>query len=135
MAVSLRDGWVRLTETERSIATGQLTTGEGLSWGRALRTRRVPCRSLDSLLRTNDPPDFVKIDVEGHEVAVVAGGCELFTRVRPKVLIEVHRAEFGQRIRRMLPGYDLVELRHEPPVHRGSFTWHNHFWLTGSTYA
>lgn len=35
---------------------------------------------------------FVKIDVEGHEVEVLAGACETITRCRPTVLIEVKDA-------------------------------------------
>lgn len=132
IAISATNGHVRLTETEHSITTGQLTTGEGLSWGRALRTRRVPCRTLDSLLGTNPVPDFVKIDVEGHELAVIAGGCRLFSEFCPDVLIEVHREANGPEIRRLLSDYLFTELRHGPPVPVGSYTWHNQYWMVGT---
>jgi FkbM family methyltransferase len=33
-------------------------------------------------------PDFLKIDVEGHELAVLAGGCQTLERYRPALLVE-----------------------------------------------
>lgn len=54
----------------------------------------VDVAALDSLDAAHGfgAVDFVKIDVEGHEAAVIAGGREFFTRESPLVMIEV-RAE------------------------------------------
>ena len=47
---------------------------------------RVPCRPLDSFALPRI--GFVKIDVEGHELAVLEGARELLERDRPNLLIE-----------------------------------------------
>jgi FkbM family methyltransferase len=49
----------------------------------------VPVRTLDSY--DLDGLDFVKIDVEGHELEVLAGAFETLQRNRPITLIEVRR--------------------------------------------
>ena len=130
-AVGREDGDLRLDITELSFRTGQLVSpGRPLPvWGGRRGTRTVPCRSLDSLMMHNPPPDFVKVDVEGGEVEVIAGGRVLFDRVRPQIIIEVHRAEHGDEIRRRLPRYDLVELRHGTYVKAGGQMYNNHYWL------
>jgi hypothetical protein len=51
---------------------------------------RVLLRTLDSLL--NEPLkriDFIKIDVEGHELQVISGGKKLIQRWKPSLLIEI----------------------------------------------
>lgn len=45
-------------------------------------------------------PAFIKIDVEGHELAVVEGGKDLIARARPTLLIEL--------IDRQNPGYEAA---------------------------
>ncbi len=50
--------------------TGAIGSFKDVSWeGRA----RVPALTLDQLVERHGLPDFVKIDVEGHEGAVLAG--------------------------------------------------------------
>jgi FkbM family methyltransferase len=53
---------------------------------------KVVVRRLDDLLREGviQPPDFVKIDVEGAEVAVIEGAKELLLRYGPTLMIELH---------------------------------------------
>jgi FkbM family methyltransferase len=50
----------------------------------------VPLRSLDSIAAEAgfDRVDLVKIDVEGHEAAVLAGSSEMLQRFRPAVIFE-----------------------------------------------
>jgi FkbM family methyltransferase len=47
----------------------------------------VPCRRLDEL--DLPPLGMIKIDVEGHERAVLAGGLATLTRDRPVLLVEI----------------------------------------------
>lgn len=133
VAVGRADGRMRLDVAEYSINTGQLVSpGRPLpGWGDRRGSRYIPCRSLDSLLMHNDPPDFVKVDVEGSEIEVLAGGHTLFDRVRPHVIVEVHRQEHGPMVRELLDHYDITELRHGDYIQRDGRMWRNHFWLVG----
>lgn len=132
-AVSDHDGEITLDVADRSIGTGQLVTGPGLPmWGERTGTRTVKATTLDSLLATYGPPDFVKVDVEGHECQVLAGGTRLFTEVRPYVIVEVHRAENELGVRGYLPGYDLTVLRHGDYVRKDGVVYQNHYWIHGS---
>lgn len=49
---------------------------------------RVPMQRLDSLLRSEDSIDVVKIDVEGAELGVLRGGEQTIQRCRPLILFE-----------------------------------------------
>jgi len=53
---------------------------------------KVTVRRLDDLLIDGviQPPDFVKIDVEGAEVEVIEGAQETLIRHRPTLIIELH---------------------------------------------
>jgi len=56
----------------------------------ALRTVEVKLNSLDDLLLAKTTNvDFIKIDVEGHELEVVTGAKKLLMRDQPPLLIEV----------------------------------------------
>lgn len=126
-AVSDHDGELVLQEAATSISTGQLVSHEGLHWGPLVGTRTVPCLTLDTLSVEYGPPDFIKIDTEGHEVEVVRGGSRVFT-AKPTVVIEVHRQENEAPLRELLPHYDLVKVEHwglrpHSPIRQ------NHFWL------
>jgi FkbM family methyltransferase len=60
-------------------------------------TVQVPVRTLDSL---NLLPSFVKVDIEGHELAMLRGAEATITRSRPVLLLEIdyrHRNEVGKR--------------------------------------
>jgi FkbM family methyltransferase len=54
--------------------------------GAEVRTVTVPCHRLDTL--DLSPVGFMKIDVEGHELAVLRGAEGLLTRDRPNLLVE-----------------------------------------------
>jgi FkbM family methyltransferase len=104
----------------------------------AATTRRVETRTLDDLLANVDlPVSFIKIDVEGHERAVLEGGQHAVARHKPNLLIEIegrfnktriqetfdqviamgYRGEFidGQGIRRPLDQFNLD--LHQNPRH------------------
>lgn len=53
-------------------------------------TRTVEIRRLDDVLTDIDRPvSFIKIDVEGHESAVLRGAAETIARYKPNMLIEI----------------------------------------------
>lgn len=51
---------------------------------------RVPARTMAQIIDEQGlRPDFIKIDVEGHELAVIQGAADYLSRHRPPLLIEV----------------------------------------------
>ena len=101
-------------------------------------TREVQTRTLDDLLADVDRPvSFIKIDVEGHERAVLEGGQRAMARHKPNLIIEIegrfndtpiqdtfdqviamgYRGEFidGDGVRRPLDQFDLDI--HQDPRH------------------
>lgn len=56
-------------------------------------TIQVEAVSLDEYSATFGPPDFVKCDVEGAEVAVFRGAQRLLIEKRPGILCEMHSEE------------------------------------------
>ncbi|MGE0829863.1 MAG: FkbM family methyltransferase [Hyphomonadaceae bacterium] len=55
--------------------------------GGAHATARIETRRLDSL--SLPPIGFIKIDVEGHELAVIEGGRALIARDKPVLIVEI----------------------------------------------
>lgn len=57
----------------------------------------VPVRRLDGLVAdgTVPPPDFLKVDVEGHALPLLRGARETLTRHRPAAVVEVHPVSGG----------------------------------------
>ena len=53
----------------------------------------VEAVSLDQYTASNPPPDFLKCDVEGAEVAVFQGATRLLSGKRPICLVEMHSPE------------------------------------------
>lgn len=60
---------------------------------RRVRRVRVAIRTLDGLFSGLDRIDFVKCDVEGHELPVIRGAESLMRNYRPAWLIEVSGAD------------------------------------------
>ena len=70
---------------------------------------RVTAVSLDDFLRQgNRAPDVLKVNVEGGECEVLKGCEELFSRVRPALICEVHRAEAASWIASWLSTKEYV---------------------------
>jgi FkbM family methyltransferase len=71
----------------------------------AVRSVRVPSRRLDSL--ELDDMGFIKIDVEGHELAMLRGAEQTLSRCRPILLSEAedrHRPDAVDSVRTYLTG-------------------------------
>jgi FkbM family methyltransferase len=85
-AVLDHDGTVSF-QAEGSIGSG-ITETSGRSGGETT----VPAVSLATLLARHrfERPDFIKMDIEGAEVRVLAGSAGLLAQLRPRLLIESH---------------------------------------------
>jgi FkbM family methyltransferase len=68
-------------------ATVAESNSAALESGRVIETVVAPMKTLDSFKLTN--VGFVKIDVEGHEEAVLHGGRETLKREKPNLMIEI----------------------------------------------
>jgi FkbM family methyltransferase len=135
-AVTGMDGPVTLTVQDAHIAKGQLTSAnaDGQDWGKILDRRTVPGATLDTLAERHGTPDFIKVDVEGHDALVVLGGLRTIIERKPQLFIEVHNADLGWRIRQMIGnayGDRLRAVRH-PHYPPGSWGESNHFWLVAT---
>lgn len=61
------------------------------------KTELVETQTLDYYCYTNNiQPDFLKIDVEGHELNVLKGGLEILTEYKPKILVEIEARHAGK---------------------------------------
>jgi FkbM family methyltransferase len=81
------------------LAIGEATATASFGGGTGSGSRRlckngaiqVQVRKLDDLAREFDlAPQHVKIDVEGHELAVLHGGAQLLNRCRPTIYLSTH---------------------------------------------
>lgn len=92
-AVAAGAGVARFVIAARGRASNALELSGGRSqMGGAREVVLVPTLSLDLLLDALPPPGFVKIDVEGAELAVLQGAERLLREVRPSIYIEVDAA-------------------------------------------
>lgn len=111
--------------------------------GREYRALNVATCRLDDMI--TDDVGFMKVDVEGHELAVLRGGASLIRRCKPNLIVEIEEVHTGRRMEDMLAevcdmGYDCFALRngcltalkfidlevnHRNPAHRRDyiFNW------------
>lgn len=83
-------------------------------WGARVREAiAVDVRTLDSVVATLPSPDVIKIDVEGHALAVLRGGVKTLQYAEPVLFIEIHTdtVEEGGTLRELLEdiGYEISE--------------------------
>ena len=59
---------------------------------RSVKSISVPSYDLPNFLQDKECPNFIKMDVEGHEVQILDAGLEYFTKQETsiKILLEVH---------------------------------------------
>ena len=60
---------------------------------------KVPCYTLDTFLKNKRYPNFIKMDIEGHETQVFEGALEYFTNNNhgeTNILLEVHPQFYGK---------------------------------------
>lgn len=135
LAVSDVDGHINLLELPDKIDTGQLVSDgiTGMEWSsddpnRTLR--QVPARRLDTLLDEMEQPDFIKVDVEGHELRVLHGAARMLSDIRPAWLIEFHSSDLAHECSRILVEHDytVMTVRH-PHYAKNSDLYFQHGWL------
>lgn len=111
---------------------GTIAASNPLEGAGEVQLHTVRCARLDDYLLA--PVGFIKIDVEGHERAVLAGARDTLARNRPLVLVEVeerHSAGSVAGVARFFQefdcnGYFLLEGRlrpiaeFDPPTHQDS---------------
>ena len=56
----------------------------------------VPVARLDDVLPDTEPVDFIKIDVEGAQAALLRGAGEVLKRSRPVIVMECHVDELAE---------------------------------------
>jgi FkbM family methyltransferase len=140
IAVSDHDGDITLLAMPGKIDTGQLVSqATAVDWTHPdspdTQLRTVPARSLDSLSSELPPPDFIKVDVEGHEDKVLDGACGLIADHQPSWLIEFHSPDLHAFCRDLLIryGYHVATIRH-PHYYPGTPMWFAHGWLSADWY-
>ncbi|SME91517.1 methyltransferase, FkbM family [Tistlia consotensis] len=115
-AVAERTGRQRFQSDPVTGATGGLEA-EGLvpfvtlHYGMAVPVIEVETLRLDDLLDGRQPPDLVKLDIEGGELPALRGAPRLLSEVRPVLLLEVsaRRDETVALLR--AAGYRLYDAR------------------------
>ena len=63
------------------------------------------------------PPDFIKIDIEGHELAALEGGRETILRYRPELFLEMHGETIREKKEKVRRITDLLTGVHYHIVH------------------
>jgi FkbM family methyltransferase len=124
-ALSDMDGITSLFINDGWIERGQLTSfGNGQS-------RLINCRRLDTVVEAVGPPDFIKIDVEGHEARVVLGALETLVNHHPTLFIEVHNTHIGYQLNTILtPIYGEAPTIHRHPNYEiNSEFYMNHYFI------
>lgn len=132
VACSATPGTITLRETALTGSLGELFTGDSLPWGEHVGYRDVEAVTLDDLTRLYGTPDFIKIDTEGHESQVLAGGVDTLL-TRPAFVIEIHSQENGAAVRHSLNAADLPYQVHHHNAYRTDSPWRqHHYWLVST---
>jgi FkbM family methyltransferase len=73
----------------------------------------VRCDTVDRLVADGavPPPDFMKVDVEGHEAAALHGATATVTQHRPIMAIDLHHPQADRSVGRFLIDHDYVAFR------------------------
>jgi FkbM family methyltransferase len=127
IALSDREGEAEL-EIHASPTWAKLDTSSHTSFKRdsELSGRvRVEVSTIDAQLARVAPPDLVKMDIEGAEVAALQGAEQLFREHRPTLICELHGT--NRAVTELLRSYDYdVRTIEAPDVPPEQAEWYVH---------
>lgn len=87
----------------------------------SFQTIQAQCITLDESSAL--PPNFIKMDVEGAEVAVIAGGKRMLTEFKPRMLIETHGVERAFECAQLLQPLGYRAWQIAPPTMTPQILW------------
>jgi FkbM family methyltransferase len=100
---------------------GSQTDSEKINPG-ALEIDSFSCTTLDDYCSTNvSQVDFIKMDIEGAEMAAIEGASKVIREFKPRLAISGYHKpedlwEIPQKLKDLNPGYELT-FGHHSPVH------------------
>lgn len=113
VAIAGTCGVVKFDIAKRARAANAIHGFGSTQTGGVRESRLLPCLSLDSLLPHFPAPDVLKIDVEGAEVEVIAGGKHLLREYRPLIYCEVQNYTRSQVVQALVGhGYAVFDGDH-----------------------
>ena len=93
------------------------------------QTIEVKTSTMDQVLDSTLWPSLIKIDVEGHELAVLKGGIDTLSKYKPLIIIESFPPRRSQVIELLSGlGYEFVDADRWQPLEEGTsnlFAWHS----------
>lgn len=80
--------------------------GSGIARGETRwRTILVDAITLDEFALTHEPPDLIKIDIEGEEANALRGAARLLAETHPLICCELHGREAAEQVVEILTGH------------------------------
>ena len=96
LAVADHNGISEFIIAKRGRASNALASAGGRSqMGGAREHLHVPTLKLDTIAETQPKPDFIKVDVEGAELAVLEGAANLMSEHHPTFYAEIGQSVFS----------------------------------------
>lgn len=93
VALSDHDGEAALRLVAHDAGRSTIEPANPIEGAAATESLIVPVRRLDDYMEVVEPVGFIKIDVEGHEEAVLRGASGLLVRDRPTLLVEMEERD------------------------------------------
>ncbi|WP_419696285.1 FkbM family methyltransferase [Mesorhizobium muleiense] len=101
-AVSNTDGASDFLIAKRGRASNALVSAGGRSqMGGAREVMLVPTLTIDTIAKSLGSPSFIKIDVEGAELAALQGAAKTFLNMRPILYVEIGAMVFHECVKLM----------------------------------
>jgi len=96
-AISNFDGQCFLLHDKSHSNLSKVVLNKDIEKSCELQLFSVPVKSLDSFLKEHalKSVDFIRTDVEGHEVEIISGAYQTIRAFKPILFLEVHKGIFG----------------------------------------